>query len=183
MFQRAVGVDEKCLTERAWHPVDGCRGTVATGTGGSPSQVRIGVVNPNITHLLFDISGLGFDLDERQNIKSRIGAKGTTEGVRRRLMKHEKAFRMYHHQQEKETGAQTKSQLGIITNLFVHNQCLPIRQTNISQIQMAKQRTGIEIRIVRVGDMGRGMAERTESGIRQPHVEKFEIRTRHLRAD
>ncbi|KAJ7205143.1 hypothetical protein C8J57DRAFT_1617230 [Mycena rebaudengoi] len=38
VFQRAVGVDEKCLTERARHPVDGCRGTVATGTGGSPNR-------------------------------------------------------------------------------------------------------------------------------------------------
>ncbi|KAJ7246981.1 hypothetical protein C8J57DRAFT_1523199 [Mycena rebaudengoi] len=33
---RAVDVQGKCLTERARHPFDRCRGTAATVTGGSP---------------------------------------------------------------------------------------------------------------------------------------------------
>ncbi|KAJ7232275.1 hypothetical protein C8J57DRAFT_1480718 [Mycena rebaudengoi] len=37
---RAVEVEGKWLTERARHPFDGCRGTVATVTGGSPRPKR-----------------------------------------------------------------------------------------------------------------------------------------------
>ena len=37
VFQRAVRIQEKCGTGRARHPFDGCRRTVATVTGGSPS--------------------------------------------------------------------------------------------------------------------------------------------------
>jgi hypothetical protein len=48
VFQRAVGVDEKCLTERARHPVDGCRGAVATGTGGSPKQLVVNSLSINL---------------------------------------------------------------------------------------------------------------------------------------
>jgi hypothetical protein len=39
---RAVEVEGKWLTEQARHPFDGCRGTVATVTGGSPSARRLG---------------------------------------------------------------------------------------------------------------------------------------------
>ncbi|KAJ7240081.1 hypothetical protein C8J57DRAFT_1245585 [Mycena rebaudengoi] len=38
----AVEVEGKWLTEQARHPFDGCRGTVATVTGGSPSARRLG---------------------------------------------------------------------------------------------------------------------------------------------
>jgi hypothetical protein len=36
---RAVESRKKLPTERARHPCDGCRRTVATGTGGSPKRI------------------------------------------------------------------------------------------------------------------------------------------------
>ncbi|KAJ7797366.1 hypothetical protein B0H13DRAFT_1934182 [Mycena leptocephala] len=43
---RAVECLGKWPTERARHPWHGCRGTVPTGTGGSPTQVRAPLFSP-----------------------------------------------------------------------------------------------------------------------------------------